>query len=150
MDVIVFGVCVYVADGVCSSEQLHGTGGNKNDERLLGGKYRPRCSNKRKRFKGTYTLTLAHSYSYKYAHCTTELIHSCTHSVTHRFHPPPSCQTNKQTDITLILTYEWYFFIRCCFVYFTIFIAKIHWASTVITSTIRHVLPRERNGAIHW
>lgn len=36
MDVIVFGVCVPVADGICGGQQFHGADRNESDERLFG------------------------------------------------------------------------------------------------------------------
>lgn len=61
MDVIVFGVCIFVADGICRGQQLHGTGGDESDERILRGEYSANESNEfgqqwkryRRRSKGT-------------------------------------------------------------------------------------------------
>lgn len=45
MDVFVFSVRLLIADGICGGQQLHGTGGNESNERVLRREYFANKSN---------------------------------------------------------------------------------------------------------
>lgn len=57
LDVIMFGIRIHVAHGICCCQQFHGTSRYKNDERLFGREFRARCSIKWWQLKGMRIFT---------------------------------------------------------------------------------------------